>query len=218
MPIATPALVTLKVVTHIGTFNAHDKGLRGDSYEGAGLSFSVHPEDWESIAQLGGAPWWEADLSGLKIVDGHAFIQAQGEALKAWGIEHGWVEPVTAFAARWYDDEMEGEMETLLNSREEAEEEIEFNEGTVEEREALTPTKRLTQAMRHSEHTIGKPSASALEDLATVWAEEQGFDGIWWDDDYQPEHYSAPRGVIFASKVDPSLFTCVHTPSAGPRR
>ena len=34
--------------------------------------------------------------------------------------------------------------------------------------------------------------------LATVWVQEtdNDFEGVWWEDDYDPDNLSAPRGVI----------------------
>ena len=40
---------------HVGSMNPRIK--RPGSYEGAGLSVSVHPEDWQQIAEIGGDLW-----------------------------------------------------------------------------------------------------------------------------------------------------------------
>lgn len=41
-------------LVHVGSLRAADKGCRGDSYEGHGLSVSECPAAWVEIASLGG--------------------------------------------------------------------------------------------------------------------------------------------------------------------
>ncbi len=55
--------------------------------------------------------------------------------------------------------------------------------------------------MGHSPARAGKPSGDVLQSVLTVWAQEQGLDGVWWEDEYRPEVLSVPRGVIFPEKV-----------------
>lgn len=212
-PLAHVPCVQLKRVVHIGSMDAADKGLHGDSLEGSGLSFSKHPEAWQRIARLGGWPWWEARLDGWSIVDGHALIAEQGPALIAWGVAHGWVTPITAYELRWYDDEMEDEVMTLLGSLEEAQAEQDGNDAaTITPVQAWAPTARLLTAMRHAPHLEGKPALQVEQDLATVWAEANGHRGIWWSDRLDPDAWSAPRGVIFAAFVPEAGFQALATP------
>jgi hypothetical protein len=37
--------------------------------------------------------------------------------------------------------------------------------------------------------------------VLTVYAEEHGYDGVWWNDRLDVQNYSAPRGVIVPSKI-----------------
>ena len=98
---APAPLAALGLVTHVGTFDPADKGRGGESYEGTGLSVSVHPEDWEAIARLGGCPWWEADLSDRRLLDGNAALANRESAWAAWGQGAGLVVPCTVFVVSW---------------------------------------------------------------------------------------------------------------------
>lgn len=200
-----PILTKLSHVTHVGSLNILDKGVRGPSQEGLGVSFSLHPEDWERIAKIGGQPWWSANLSGKKILDGHHFVKTYASELEAWGISQGYVTPCTAWRYTWYDDEIEDELSAMAASREEAEGEVDYMEEdqyTIEEVQGLAPTQKLVDAMALHASDKGKPSLSALQDLATVWARDQELAGVWWNDMYDPDALSAPRGVIFPEHVE----------------
>lgn len=195
-------LVMLSKVVHIGSLNASDKGARGDSYEGSGLSFSVHPEAWEMIAKLGGQPWWEADLGHLKILDGHTFVERHRQALEQWGVDEGLVERGEGYRVSWEDEEM-GFVSMLVDTEQEAQNECyERDDMSVEGIPVLRPTLQLLEAMRHSPQRANKACLQVEQDLATVWAQRHGLHGVWWEDRLDPIQYSAPRGVIFAQCVD----------------
>lgn len=213
-------LAALATVTHIGTLNPQDKGVRGDSYEGTGLSFSLHPEEWEQIARLGGSPWWETDLSSRRLLDGHALVEQWQDALAAWGEAHGWLAKTVMYRVEWFDDEMEETMSMLVASQEEATAELEELE---EQGGALTvvdpcwvATAKLDEAMGRQPSKQPQGDAQILQDVATVWAQEQGLDGVWWDDVLDVDRYSAPRGVVFQNVVSTLSFEKVYTPSARP--
>lgn len=197
-------LAPLDVVSHIGSLNPKDKGCQGESHEGLGLSISIHPEDWEAIARLGGNPWWEADASGLSVIEGHKALAQAGEGFKRWALDNGWAQECDEYVVSWEDEEVESRVEMVLPTHQEALEEVEYmEEGEYEllHRRGLTPTLKLLEAMGHSPVRAGKPSGDVLQSVLTVWAQEQGLDGVWWEDEYRPEVLSAPRGVIFPEKV-----------------
>ena len=48
----------------------------------------------------------------------------------------------------------------------------------------------------------GKSLALGMDYAATAYAEDVlDLDGVWWNDELDVSAYSAPRGVIFASKM-----------------
>lgn len=198
----TPKLFRLRKITHIGTLDAADKGTRGESMEGTGLSVSRHPEAWERIAKLGGSPWWEADASGLRFLDGLKTLSEHKQALEQWGIDQGLATPATAYMVSWMDDEAEEERSFWCESREEAEDEADMlDEASIEECSTVCPTARLLEFMGHDASRAGKPTPAVHDDLATAWAHAMGLDGIWWNERLDPESLSAPRGVIFPEHV-----------------
>jgi len=200
-PTSAP-LATLGTVTHIGTLDLADKGNQGPSYEGDGVSFSIHPDAWESIARLGGQPWWTADVSELKLIDGHALVEQHARALANWGVDEGWITSVSEFVVRWWDDESDETMEMVLPTRAAANTEAEdMEDATVLERKGWAPTAKLVERMRHSPRDVGRPKAKVIDDVATAWARQHGFAGVWWADDFAPSRLSAPRGVIFPEHV-----------------
>src|SRR3546814_4668353 len=62
-------LVSFDALWHSGTMDAADKGCRGESHEGQGLSVSTDPDAWEEIAKLGGGPLWELSRDGNRFLD-----------------------------------------------------------------------------------------------------------------------------------------------------
>ena len=120
----------------------------------------------------------------------------------------------------WFDDEMEETMSMLVASQEEANAELEELE---EQGGALTvvdpcwvATAKLDEAMGRQPSKQPQGDAQVLQDVATVWAQEQGLDGVWWDDVLDVDRYSAPRGVVFQNVVPTLSFEKVYTPSARP--
>ena len=202
--------VQLDRVVHIGTLDVSQKGNRGDSYEGSGLSFSTDPEAWEAIAQLGGQAWWECSLASHRLLDGHALVKQHGDALAQWGIKEGLVTSGTAWVVSWFDDEMDDTMSMWCGSLAQAQEERREEEDPIEERTTYLPTQALRDAMRHKARA-GEADPSVLDDLATVWAQRQGLHGVWWKDQLDPDRYSAPRGVLFPEHVNPQEWAPVHS-------
>lgn len=210
----------LQKVIHIGSLDASQKGVRGDSYEGTGLSFSNDPEAWETIAKLGGQQWWERDMTGHDFLDGHAFLSAYSNELCEWGSNEGLISQGTAWRVEWFDDELDSRVSMLLSNEAAAIEELEFRgdeDDTIEEISTHFPTQTLRDAMGHKTRA-GDADPSVLDDLATVWAERHGFAGMWWNDDLAPEKFSAPRGVIFPQFVEAAEWKCVSTPQPHRKR
>jgi 8-oxo-dGTP pyrophosphatase MutT (NUDIX family)/GNAT superfamily N-acetyltransferase len=177
---------------HVGSMNPADK--RPGSYEGAGLSVSVHPEDWQQIAEIGG-DLWEFTKKGNKFVNFHRMTKAQRETIAQWGVQNGYVEHVEVWRATWFDDEREENVYADFLTKEEA---LAESPKVKLVKNQLQGTEKLKQRTRNP-HT---DTQVAFDLLVTVYAEEQlDCDGVWWEDNYDPENLSAPRGVIFPNKL-----------------
>lgn len=200
---------------HVGTLDPKDKGNRGSSQEGLGLSFSDTPEEWVRIASLGGLPWWKAATDNLCFLDGYEFIEKNESKLEQWGVEHSLVELRLAYAFIYYDDELESEMEMLFSTLEEVsaqagymniqemQSDPSFNSFCVKRMQPW-PTKLILERMGCPASDLNRPSVLAHEFLATLWAEDNSMDGVWWEVDHAPGEvpYSANRAVVFKGKTD----------------
>lgn len=188
-----PAVRQFPQVTHVGSFDAND---RGDwSLEGDGVSVSVNPEAWTSIALLGGQPQWtlaRRDGKPLRFLEAHALTDTQRAQIAEWGKAEGLVEETTIYTVTGYDDELEDEYVTFHSTREEALAEA-YDPDEVAE---------STRLMFVGDGPRGAEAGNAEDVLLTLWAEQDGdYDGVWWQDELDPSQFTAPRGVILPSRL-----------------
>jgi hypothetical protein len=196
-------------VWHIGTLDPRDKHCRGLSYEGTGLSVSVHPDEWEMIAKLGGLPWFELTRREGRFLDFH---ELSGEArlyIMRWGLANGWATVAQQYQVSAIDEELGERRSSLFASESEAREEYRelLEDPACEARFAEV---NVIVGLPSMERRLGASlshGGDALEYLITFWIEDNTpFDGVWWEDALQPEYLSAPRGVIFTKTLP--MWTC----------
>jgi hypothetical protein len=194
--------VALDCVYHIGTLNPADK--RRFSYEGAGLSFSLAPAEWERIAELPAAAWWRLVRRNARFLDYHALDQAARRTISAWAIEQGLAE-IRRGVRIEYDHEFEfsgvERCVCFCATRAEAEETVEAEEmenAVVSPAEWLAPLPKL-EARTGAAIDV---ETGCFDYLLPIWVEEcTDLDGVWWEDVYDPAGLSAPRGVIVPSRL-----------------
>lgn len=191
---------------HIGTWpDAPDANRRPghtDSYEGIGLSVSVHPEAWMHIVKLGGFP-----IRKLARADGLAgrFIDAYErlEEARAWARSRGWLLGRPGWEVSWYDDEMDDTMSMHLfdehEAREEADERGELRQITiwVASGELLTRLDAHYGKQKHDQH------GSLDGELLNRWtaATQPQLDGVWWNSELDETRLTAPGGIILPEKL-----------------
>lgn len=193
------------VLFHVGSLDPAAK--KSQSYEGQGLSVSVHPEDWAAIARLGGSPTWALTKDGGALLDHHALSPEQSAAITAWGVTAGYVEPVTVWSVSWYDEELDSTVAmlctTIEEARAEAEEICEVYE--TEDGDAVVPVPVAAHAATAAfpDATVTAGDLNPFEPLAALWvsAHRPDLDGVWFEDRYAPELLSCPRGVIAPDRV-----------------
>lgn len=184
---------TFSHVVHIGSLDADEK--RGWSLEGDGLSVSTEPEAWEEIAGLGGNQWWTLTKSNNVFLDAHELSDEQRDVINNWGVERGYLVKQDGWRIEWFDDEMDDTMSTVLDTEEEAREELDTME--VDQEPVL-----VEQLVAGPNFPDAAGASNADQVILSVWADEMSdFDGVWWNDDLAPEHLSAPRAVIFKSRL-----------------
>jgi 8-oxo-dGTP pyrophosphatase MutT (NUDIX family) len=197
------AFRSFKKLWHVGTMNPNDK--QKGSYEGAGLSVSVNPEEWQYIAGVGG-DLWELTKQGNRFLNFHRIGKTQRQQIVQWGLKKGYVEPVVTYKVEFWDDEdQETRYHEYLDKAEADAEaksmiEEEGNESVkvVTDTEALNPTPTLLQRA----HADRSEPTMAWDYLVIVYAEDMlQCDGVWWDDRLDQYALSAPRGVIFKDKL-----------------
>lgn len=188
--------VSPKPLFHVGTMDVADKGCRGSSYEGKGLSVSTEPDAWVVIAKLGGLPRFKVCKPDAKFIDFHALVEGK-QALYQWGIQKGFLTTSSEiWRVSYHDDEWDREFVYYVDDRAEAR----------EEKESGRNVRRMTNFPVPTEESLNrtgiKSKLTGVHDvLALLLAEEMGLDGVWWDDELDESRLSAPRGVILPERL-----------------
>lgn len=194
--------ISKPLVFHVGTLESANRKQRL-SFEGDSLSVSEVPDAWRAIAKLGNAPEWELSRASALFLDMHnpRVVATLAEMCLASGL----LEQCVVYEVHYEDED--GKRYQSFPSKEAVEAEFDVDEFTEVK---LVDGLRATRKLERLNSTI---PAFCVGDLAVALATVelakstacpealQGFDGLWWDEELAPEHYSAPRGCIFASKV-----------------
>jgi len=183
-----------RAVYHVGSKRKTSEKPWG-SHEGRGLSVSEVPGVWSRIADLVGPTYKLTRKDGRPglFVDYWNLSQETRDRILADG---GLVFRGTAYQTAW-ETEDGGEYVLLHATRAEAERQ----RDVVEPIETWFPTEQLKRLWAEdfsSELSLGLVENVAFSQTIALWG---AFDGIWWEDVLIEEDYSAPRGVIFPSKV-----------------
>lgn len=187
----------LSTVYHVGRLD-QPKRSGSFSYEGSGLSVSLHPDAWRRIArgQVSGDTWV------LKKAKPKFLLATKTNKEKAveWAVKNGWIDEAMRYRVSWFDDEMSDTMSTEFDSFEEAQVEAEDRGVEPEAVKSYVLAKKGIDYWRQAFQS--EPDNSMAAEFAILWfAEERGYDGVWWNDKLDPNRLSAPRGVIFQSKL-----------------
>jgi hypothetical protein len=195
------AFKTFKKLWHVGSMDVKHK--QEGSLEGSGLSVSVNPEEWMQIAEIGGDTW-ELTKPGNRFLNFHRLSKQQRQQIMAWGVENGYATEVSgAWRLVYYDSETDEERYMEFLSKEEAEAEL----GNYGDDEKVVPVDGKTvsgtdKLKQRTKNPHADETAVAFDLLVTVYAEDElDCDGVWWQDTLDPASLSAPRGVIFPSKL-----------------
>lgn len=197
MTLSQYPVIQLNTVYHIGTLDAGRKGWRGFSYEGDGLSVSLHPEAWNEIARLGGLPWWQLKRDEGSFLDVLAMTNEQCEHIFAWGVARGWIEPARLWRVTYFDGDLDEEVELDLEDEEDARAVTEQRGAVIKEVPGYICTPTLLKRMLWT-----RVSAFAVDGVCMAFAEDElGLDGVWWNEILDTSRLSAPRGVIFNQRL-----------------
>lgn len=177
--------------------NEGDKGIRGASLEGSGLSVSLHPQAWVRIAKLGGLPTWRLNRENGVFLEARKLKGEAHDFYVRWALRKGWLQRTKAYRVVWFDDELGGEVQSLYPTQAEA---LREAEGRIE---AVTRVDAFAGTALLEERVGSRVSLLTAQDLAlTVFCEQVlSVDGVWWSDVLDPGALSAPRGVIFKTRL-----------------
>lgn len=193
-PIPDLPVVAFAEVFHVGTLNEAER--KDASHEGDGVSVSLHPDDWISIARLGRGPVWSfdrADDEPLRFLDWHNLTSEQRDGLRTWGASQGWVTRRQVYNVLWEDEDWPGETIFMpFDSEDEARYEAEGrDDARIQPATAWRPTDTFPEARIDAD-------VDPSDILAALYVREYrpDLDGVWWEDTYAPELLSCPRGVL----------------------
>lgn len=181
---------------HVGTMDISKKATY--SLEGNGLSVSNCPEVWRKITK--GSTHGDSFLlykENVKLLDYYALAEDEKGKIISWAIEEGYVVSETLYKYM-FDDEDGNVCYSLFSTYEEALYEADDDMDWVEAVDGLLPTDKM------KEESIVKVELLNVMDFITSYYAEKvlGYDGVYWDETLDVAAYSAPRGVIFNSKLD----------------
>ena len=199
-------ILEIEAVTHIGSLQTN-KQVNGN-FEGFLLSVSVHPEEWEEIARLGGCPWFEISAPrNLRFLNRWNKPKVW-KAFQRWGVTKGLLQKQT-----WWKvpstDESGNERFSLYQDRDEAKaEEEEEDCGAIQKTKVLVACPEL-QAFWNQRSPHKKLSPWMGIDMLTAFLGASAYeneiqtppDGIWWEETYNPTELSAPRGGLFPRRL-----------------
>lgn len=186
-----------------------------ESLEGICLSVSKAPIAWRKIARLGGGALFRltkndgifADI--LKILSNKKYAQLKWD-IQNWAIENDLLQLKTMWKC-WSCEDDDSFRYMVFPTREDAINECDYEEDdeyfliggpndgpVVEEVHMHVGTQELVNRIKYKRVT---------EDDATEYAimaymmEQTELDGVWWNEAYFPENFSAPRGGIFPTRL-----------------
>jgi hypothetical protein len=194
--------VTHSPVYHVGALDADRPQTY--SYEGGGLSVSTHPDAWREIADSVSGHTYELTNESARFVLADDRLERQA---RAWCLDNGFVTATTGYRASTVDPEVGERRYWLFEDRPSAAAQVFGHpEGCVE------PVPTLALDDRGRAYTVEvfafdwstDPDPMDVRDLTLVWFAEHALDvdGVWWADRLDPAACSAPRGVIFQSRLD----------------
>ncbi len=198
--------VDLPIVYHVGTMDPTRKGV--NSYEGAGLSVSLHPSAWRRIARgmVGGETFRLTHGKGT-FLDALSLEDELRREILGWAVANGYATIAHVWTLSWteWDDDSEDELERSCNfldqKRAEAEAlEYDQHDARIASSMQHVSTPYLDLMVMSTRTSIG--DRDVLDMVLPAWAVQvRGLAGVWWNERYAPMELSAPRGVIDPSRL-----------------
>ena len=117
--------------------------------------------------------------------------------IQQWAVKSGLLEPSIVYRVSYYDDELDSEVYSDYDSYGQAKIEADDESDIKKIAGSYKPTDKLKTLTKNPRMT----PTSVLDYVLPLYAEELGYDGVWWQDTLDIGKFSAPRGVIVPSKI-----------------
>ena len=206
---------------HVGTMDINKKSRH--SYEGNGLSVSMCPSAWESIARIGSYEVWKLEKDNIKLLDYYSIPKDAYDSITNWGVENGYLEEVYGrYTYCYYDEELGRDINVLCNDFNEAITELCLEDyySTYEDylnsddgdEECIYPIKsyKATDKLQSISLIDVEEGKSAEEQNFLLYIENHtNYDGVYWDEELDILALTAPRGVIFNKNINSFNVTLV---------
>lgn len=178
-------------IYHVGTMDISKKS--NFSQEGNGLSVSNCPDAWRQITEgFSHGDCFKLSKPYMKLLDYYSLTDEEKTTIQKWAVQQGYVSPGVVYKAVFGD-----EIYSLYDQYEKALEEVGDDPESVVPIESILPTQKLLDYSLVKVELLDLPSI-----IAELYAEQVlDYDGVYWDEVLDVYSYSAPRGVIFNSKL-----------------
>jgi hypothetical protein len=196
--------LNLSTVFHVGFLNLKNPTLNRPkssfSLEGSGLSISIHPKAWTKIARLGGRENYTLSKKSPRF---YMALESKSKDDLNYCLENKFLIKATKYRAFSTDEEgeeiySEHDTEALAQA----------------ESDDVRPVKGYSFGSNGiaywKSHFTSEVSNALAQSFASIfYAEAHDYDGVWWNEILDVSSLSAPRGVIFQSKLNEWTITPV---------
>jgi hypothetical protein len=198
-----PRSYAIHRLAHVGNYPGPRPSGTRSSMEGEALSVSIHPDAWRQIAHVRGPTVVLERCDGRpgRFVDGRAALSSA----IAWGFSAGLLQEMPAWEVSWLDEDTGDERFVLVNDRKTAKSWRSEQEDAVIERTTVAVEAGAFQvdlvAAFGTSHELRHPCC--LPELINryVATTDPDADGVWYDDQLEPDGLSAPRGGILPHRL-----------------
>jgi hypothetical protein len=198
---------------HFGTMNIEDR--KNISYEGNTLSVSLHPASWMQIMEESNFVFKTEEEK--RLVDIHEFVSSHQKDIIEWSLLNKLIEPKKIFQVFYYDSESDEISFMSFNDKDEALKEVENDDflETSNKNDIKDILKNYTHVIldfngyiytengmkeiRQNENIV------EIDTLAILFLEnikeEYNIDGCWWNNNLNPNLFTAPSGGLFLNNI-----------------
>ena len=201
---------------HVGDMTRKEQRT---SFEGTGLSISPNPNAWTRIAKLGGGTCYTVTKKHPTLLDIHALTRVERQTMLNWAVDAKYLERATIWRYReGVDDDETVTFE--FTSHEDWLDHIGCEPGE-EERNNLRLVGGYigTPALFKAEGWHGDNPPALAETFAILRYVDEvlEWDGVYWRDRLDVTRLSAPRAVLFQSRL-PEWHIAPTPPGEHPRK